>query len=236
MIKKFPLQNNHFNENVIVYNPELTPERIREFVMTPFQTLYGLCQIDEDYRMSFIDSNDPPMNFWDFRKPDWNERLGIDRSIDFRVAKDDNIGVICRTDDEIKRYKHMIRHHYKVKDVWDCSILNVPVKTIFGRFIDEDEEAGDIYIDIADHDYAVVVPVDAKQNVEFIEIVHGYVNRENAVFLRTPREVDVPKDMLDKACDRVGIPTPDTKEGFRFNMKTERQVRSEVRKMMKDKK
>ena len=231
MIKKFSASaSNHFDEKVIVYNPELTPERIHEFVMTPFQTLWGIAQINEDYHMTFVNRPDLIMKAWDFRKPNWNERVAIDRAFEFTVIEDPNVAVICRTDDEIRRYKHMIRRHYGVKDVWDCAILNVPLKTIFGRFIDEDEETGDIFIDIADKKSAVVVPADEAINVEFIDVIFGSLNKEATTYLRTPHEVKLTPKMLNA----LGDDFPEDPDDFRYTPKTEREVRKELRKLEKD--
>ena len=220
-------------ERVLPFSFNITEEKIKEYYNTPFDTGAGRVQIGKDLRMRFLDMPYmDPMNYWDFRRPNWVERRSIKNAIDFRYITDPRFGVICRTDDEIRFYKQIVRQFYDVTDVQDESILNVPVRTVIGRFIDVDEENKFVLVDIADKDCAVVIPCDPDYAVDFVDIVTDKI-RDTILAFRIPYRVEVSTSVLNRACEVVGVEVPGDEDLFRFDLRKDRSIRSEVRKMMK---
>ena len=168
---------------IINYKIPLKAEDIKAYFRKPFTSSLGMCYIEGG---NMHTPNDV-MRFWRFRRPNDIEVQKLSLYLMDTAFESQNIGVICRTPAEVRIIKNSIKRFYHLKDVDDRTLVGLPMRVIFGEFIDEDELFDEIIIDTSKKKYATLVPTKPTgEAVEFPDLICDDDAKRIAIDLRTP--------------------------------------------------
>lgn len=171
---------------IINYKIPLKADDIKAYFRKPFISSLGKCYIEGG---NMHTPNDV-MTFWRFRRPNDIEMQKLSLYLMDTAFESTNIGVICRTPAEVRIVKNSIKRFYRLKDVDDRTLVGLPMRVIFGEFIDEDELFDEIIIDTSKKKYATLVPTKPTgEAVEFPDLICDDDAKRIAIDLRTPIRV-----------------------------------------------
>ncbi len=170
-------------KKILNYKIPLVEADIKAYFRKPFATSLGKCYI-EGGKMHTPKST---MEYWRYRRPNDIEVHKLGMFFMDTALESEHIGVICRTPAEVRIVKNSLKKFYHLKDVDDRSLVGLPMKAIFGEFIDEDELFDEIIIDTSKKKYVTLVPTKPTgEAVEFPDLICDDDAKRIAIDLRTP--------------------------------------------------